>query len=204
MTGTAVFLFVKHRGVIINEQGRLKHGAGVGRSAVFHMEQEWEGVPCSTCTLHWENVCCARQLGSAVCCAWLRRCLALWLKAVMLVWWSNSELKHVPWIMCEGCSLCYVPMGCLVCLPLRPVTVLHLYCNQRADVAQALLYFSNNYQERKHCLLWILFNSAQQLKINTFNYLGEWIVWLESWGKLYDLRIKCCKEPYICNWFLKL
>lgn len=108
------------------------------------------------------------------------------------------------WIMCECCSLCYVPMGWLMCQPLWPVAVLCLYCNQRAGMALALLYFNNSYQERKHSLLWILFNSAQQLKISTFNYLGEWTVWLESWGKFYDLRIKCCKEPYVCNWSLKL
>lgn len=31
------------------------------------------------------------------------------------------------------------------------------------------------------------FSSAQQLRISSFHYLGEWMFWLECWGKLYIL-----------------
>lgn len=71
-------------------------------------------------------------------------------------------------------------------LCLIAVTVPCLYGNLRVGVVPALLYFNKNYQEKKG-LLWVLFNSAQQLKISGFCYLGEWMFWYESWGKLYSL-----------------
>lgn len=104
----------------------------------------------------------------------------------MPVWWSSLELEHVPWVMLDWCSLCCVPMGWLMCLPIRPVTVLCLYGNLRVGAIPASLYFNNNHQKRKKCCsLWVQF--CKQLNISSFHYLGERMFWLESWGKLYIL-----------------
>lgn len=116
----------------------------------------------------WECVYPNGRLGSAACCAMPYSHLALRLKAAVLVWWSSWELKYVPCVLFDCCSLCCILVGWLTCQPLMLVTVLCLYGVPRADAVTAILCFTMIY-----------------IYIYIYRYFREQLFRLEIWKKCF-------------------